>query len=277
MEADSQLKKNGMAAELNNVGHLLAIMSGKGGVGKSMITAMLAVTLRRQGLRMGVLDADITGPSIPKMLGITERPRSGPTGIIPVESRTGINVMSINLLLTHDDEAVIWRGPLLSRAVKQFWEDVLWGRLDYLLVDLPPGTADVPLTVMQSLPVEGIVLVTSPQDLAGMVVRKAAHMASHLGVPVLGVVENMSYTVCPHCGERYEVFGPSYLSEVCDPLEMDVLGRIPLDTQIASLCDQGLIEDCILPEFTELGEAILSKTRDTVADGVPAAEQAEGS
>ncbi len=240
----------GVAEHLNQIGRVIAVMSGKGGVGKSLVAAMLALELNRRGERVGLLDADITGPSIPRMLGITERPQSSPVGIAPVRSRTGVHVMSINLLLPHEDDAVIWRGPLLSGAVKQFWGDVYWGTLDTLVVDLPPGTADVPLTVMQSLPVTGIVLVTSPQGLAGMVVRKAASMAEKLNVPVLGIVENMSRIRCPVCGTETELFGPSHLSAICEPLHVPVLGSIPLDPQIATLCDQGQIEEYSLPAFT---------------------------
>ena len=240
-------KRQGMAEHLNQVKHVVAIMSGKGGVGKSLVTGLLAVELRRRGLSVGILDADITGPSIPRMFGLTERPVSTPLGIAPIESKTGIKIMSINLLLPHEDEAVIWRGPLIGGAIKQFWSDVFWGTLDYLLVDLPPGTADAPLTVMQSLPLHGVVLVTSPQDLAGMVVRKAARMATQLQVPILGVVENMSYALCPHCGERLEVFGPSHIGEVTTPLGIPLLGQIPLDARISEQGDHGEIESYHLP------------------------------
>lgn len=257
--------QQGTAEHLNKVAHVLAIMSGKGGVGKSLVTGMLAVELARRGYRVGVLDADITGPSIPKIFGLTGRPLSGPVGIAPVRSKLGLSVMSINLLLPNEDDAVIWRGPLISGAVKQFWGDVFWGTLDYLLVDLPPGTADVPLTVMQSLPIDGIVLVTSPQDLAGMVVRKAAHMAAQLHKPILGVVENMSHAICPHCGERIDLFGPSHLSAICEPLRIPVLGRIPLDAQIATLCDQGQVEDCVVPAFTQITDLVLAQVPGTVS------------
>jgi Mrp family chromosome partitioning ATPase len=195
-------REQGVAAHLNHVGRVLAVMSGKGGVGKSSVAAMLAVSLRQQGKRVGVLDADITGPSIPKMFGLRGTPPMGPVGILPAETETGIKVMSINLLLPNEDEAVIWRGPLVGGAIKQFWGDVVWGDLDVLVVDLPPGTSDASLTVMQSIPLNGVVLVTSPQDLAGMVVRKAARMAWQMKVPIVGLVENMAYTVCPKCGER---------------------------------------------------------------------------
>ena len=218
-------------------------MSGKGGVGKSLVAGLLAVALRRSGCQVGMLDADITGPSIPKMFFPNgARPRPARSAILPAETRTGIQVMSINLLLQNEDDAVIWRGPLISGAIKQFWGDVLWGDLDYLIVDLPPGTSDASLTVMQSLPVSGVVLVTSPQDLAGMVVRKAAQMVGQVGVPILGLVENMSYFVCPDTGKQHEIFGPSHAEEMAAQLGMPLLGRLPIDPKIAALCDAGQIE-----------------------------------
>ncbi len=247
--AGVQKSSEGVAAQFNKVDKVIAVMSGKGGVGKSLVTGMLAVALRRQGLRVGILDADITGPSIPKMFGLKERPSSTPMGIVPVRSGMGIPIMSINLLLPHEDDAVIWRGPLIAGAIKQFWGDVFWGDLDYLLVDLPPGTADAPLTVMQSLPLNGIVLVTSPQELAGMVVRKAAQMALQLHIPILGVIENMSYAICPHCGEKHEIFGPSHADEVAALMNVPVLGQIPLDSRIATLCDEGKVEEYALEAF----------------------------
>lgn len=249
----------GTAEHLNHIKHVVAIMSGKGGVGKSLVTGLLAVELRRRGLRVGILDADITGPSIPKMFGLTERPQNTPLGIAPVQTRTGIKVISINLMLPHEDDAIIWRGPLIGGAIKQFWGDVFWADLDYLLVDLPPGTADAPLTVMQSLPLHGIVLVTSPQELANMVVRKAANMAAQLEVPILGVVENMSYVVCPCCGKRIEVFGPSHITEVTKPLGLPLLGQIPLDLGISALGDQGGIESYQSPVVESILDAVLKK------------------
>jgi Mrp family chromosome partitioning ATPase len=247
----------GVAAHLNHVKHVLAIMSGKGGVGKSLVTALLATTLRRKGLRVGVLDADITGPSIPKIFGVSDRPISTPLGIAPVKTKTGILVMSINLLLPNEDDAVIWRGPLIGGAIKQFWGDVFWGNLDYLLVDLPPGTADAPLTVMQSLPLNGIVLVTSPQELAGMVVRKAAQMAQQMNIPMLGIVENMSYATCPHCGERINIFGPSHTAEAAALMAVPMLGQIPIDVRIATLSDGGDIESYTAEGFDEVVEELL--------------------
>jgi Mrp family chromosome partitioning ATPase len=206
------------------------------------VAALLAVALRRRGKKVGVLDADITGPSIPTMFGLHKPPATSPLGILPVETGTGIKVMSINLLLQSEDQAVIWRGPLISNAIKQFWRDVAWGRLDYLVVDLPPGTSDASLTVMQSIPLSGVVLVTSPQDLAGMVVRKAAQMAFKLGAPIIGLVENMSYVTCPDCGQEIQVFGPSRAMQTALRLGVPLLGRLPLDAELACRCDAGKIE-----------------------------------
>ena len=251
---------SGQAAQLNRIRHVIAVMSGKGGVGKSLISGLLAVALRRRGHAVGVLDADITGPSIPKMFFPGRaRPGSSPVAILPAESQTGIKVMSINLLLERDDQAVIWRGPLISGAIQQFWGDVLWGDLDYLIVDLPPGTSDASLTVMQSLPLSGVVLVTSPQDLAGMVVRKAAQMAQHLNKPVFGVVENMSYFVCPDTGTRYDVFGPSHAAQVALQLGVPFLGHLPIDPEIATLCDAGQIEQYPADAFAPIAERLAEK------------------
>ena len=233
---------HGQAEVLNRIDQVIAVMSGKGGVGKSSVAAMLAVSLRRSGKRVGLLDADITGPSIPRLLGLHEPPAMSPLGIVPVQSASGIKVMSINLLLPGEDEAVIWRGPLIGSAIKQFWADVYWGDLDTLVIDLPPGTADAPLTVMQSIPLSGIVMVTSPQDLAGMVVRKAAKMAAQLQIPILGLVENMSYVNCPTCGARIDVFGPSQAEHTSQLLGVPFLGRLPLDPKLAACCDTGRIE-----------------------------------
>ncbi len=242
-KANGHDEEKPLAKDINHVGRVVGVMSGKGGVGKSLVAGLLAAALAREGKRVGILDADITGPSIPKMFGLTDRPAGSPLGILPVTTQLGIEVMSINLLLEREDEAVIWRGPLLAGAIKQFWEEVVWGDLDYLLVDLPPGTSDVPLTVMQSLPLAGVVIVSSPQDLAGMVVRKAVRMAQQMNVPVLGVVENMSYFVCPDTGQRYEIFGPSRGDELAMVAGAPLLGRLPIDPAIARLCDAGDVED----------------------------------
>ncbi len=228
--------------EINQVGKLVAIMSGKGGVGKSLVTALSAIALRRKGYQVGILDADLTGPSIPKMFGIQGRPGGSANGIMPVISGTGIEVISINLLLKDEGDALIWRGPLIAKAINQFWEDVAWGRLDYLLVDLPPGTADAPLTVMQSLPLDGVVIVFTPQDLTAMIVKKAINMAEKLQKPILGVVENMSYLYVPEIDKRIEIFGKSKVSEMSAEAKAPSLGSIPIDPELASLCDKGQIE-----------------------------------
>ncbi len=246
----------GTAEHFNRVRRMVAVMSGKGGVGKSLVTALLAVAFRQDGQRVGVLDADITGPSIPKMFGLHGTPLMSPLGIVPAQTRTGIKVMSINLLLPSDDEAVIWRGPLISSAIKQFWGEVFWGDLDWLVVDLPPGTSDASLTVMQSLPLSGVVLVSSPQDLAEMVVRKAARMARTMEVPLLGLVENMSYFVCPDGGKRYEIFGPSHGEEMARRLGVPFLGRLPLDPRIAELCDAGNVEKYPAEAFVPVAHAL---------------------
>jgi Mrp family chromosome partitioning ATPase len=247
-----------LAEQLNNIAHTVAVMSGKGGVGKSSVAAMLAVSLRRQGKRVGVLDADITGPSIPKMFGLTDRPMVSPLGLLPAESRTGIKVMSINLLLQSSDQAVIWRGPLIAGAIRQFWSEVFWQDLDYLIIDLPPGTSDASLTVMQTIPLNGILMVTSPQNLAGMVVRKAAQMAVQLDIPLLGLVENMSYAICPKCGEQIEVFGPSQAMDTALGIGAPLIGRIPLDPELARLCDSGQIEEYRAEAFEDVAERVVA-------------------
>jgi Mrp family chromosome partitioning ATPase len=229
--------------EVNYVDYVIAIMSGKGGVGKSLVAALIGIALARQGKDVGILDADVTGPSIPKMFGLSGvRPGGSDSGILPVLSKMGINIMSINLLLEHEDDAVIWRGPIISKAIQQFWEDVLWGKLDFLIVDLPPGTADAPLTVMQTLPVSGVVIVLSPQELATMVVKKAVRMAKQMNVPVLGVVENMSYFMLPDSGKRLELFGKSKGKEMAEIAAAPLLAQIPIDPELAKLCDEGKIE-----------------------------------
>jgi Mrp family chromosome partitioning ATPase len=241
--------------EMNEFGRVVAVMSGKGGVGKSLVTGLLAVALSRQGQQVGILDADITGPSIPKMFGLNTRPLGSEGGILPVETKSGIEVMSLNLLLTHEDDAVIWRGPLLAKAITQFWEEVLWGKLDCLLVDLPPGTADIPLTVLQSLPLSGVVIISTPQDLASMVVRKAVKMTHKLDVPILGVVENMSYLVLPDTGKKLELFGKSQGKELSKSAESPLLGLIPVDPELAKLCDSGDLERYSSEAFDGLAKA----------------------
>ncbi|MGC9467270.1 MAG: Mrp/NBP35 family ATP-binding protein [Anaerolineae bacterium] len=255
------------AGNLNRIKTVIAVMSGKGGVGKSTVAAMLAVGLRRQGLRVGVLDSDITGPSIPKLFGVQQAPTMSPLGIMPPQTSMGIKIMSINLMLEDEEQAVIWRGPMIASAIKQFWNDVFWGDLDALIVDMPPGTSDAALTVMQNLPVTGIVLVTSPQDLAGMVVRKAAHMAGHLDTPLIGVVENMSYTVCPHCGERYALFGKGDTKAMAEAFNTRFLGEIGIDPEMSALSDQGAIETYENDDFSELTSVVDQLVKDAEPAG----------
>jgi len=233
---------DGKPKDLNEIGHIIAVMSGKGGVGKSLVASLTAVALKRQGYEVGILDADITGSSIPKMFGLTTRPVGSDSGILPVSSRSGVEVMSINLLRSNEDDAVIWRGPLISRAITQFWEEVLWGKLDYLIVDLPPGTADAPLTVMQTLPVSGAIVVFTPQDLTTMIVRKAVKMVQQLDKRVIGVVENMSYLYIPEIEKKIELFGKSRAEEMANAAQAPLLGQLPIDPELARLCDEGNIE-----------------------------------
>ncbi|MGN0252265.1 MAG: P-loop NTPase [Oliverpabstia sp.] len=236
-------EKKSMLEELNiysEIKHVIGVVSGKGGVGKSFVTASLANQMAQKGFRVGILDADITGPSIPKMYGLHGPAQADDQGIYPMEAKNGIKVMSVNLLLPQEDEPVIWRGPILANMVKQFWTDVIWGDLDYLFVDMPPGTGDVPLTVFQSLPVEGIVIVSSPQDLVKMIVKKAYKMAQMMNIKVLGLVENYSYIVCPDCGKKLQVFGESHIDEIAAELQIDVLGKMPINPLYAEAADKGV-------------------------------------
>jgi hydrogenase maturation protease len=251
--------------DLNRIGNVIAIMSGKGGVGKSLVAGLTAIALRRRGYEVGILDADITGPSIPKMFGITARPAGSDSGMLPVSSKSGIEVMSINLLLPSEDDAVIWRGPLIGRAITQFWEEVLWGKLDYLIVDLPPGTADAPLTVLQTLPISGIIIVFTPQNLTAMVVRKAVNMAKQMGKPILGVIENMSYLYVPEIGKKIELFGKSHGEEMAHTAGAPLLGQLPIDPQLAQFCDEGDIERYDAEIVTRLGESLSQLTSATVS------------
>ena len=244
------------AKDLNKIDHMVAVMSGKGGVGKSLVSSLLAVTLNRKGFEVGILDADITGPSIPKMFGLNTQPSGNESGILPVLSRSGIEIMSINLLLPSEDDAVIWRGPLIGNTIKQFGEDVLWGKLDYLIVDLPPGTADAPLTLMQSFPISGVVVVFTPQDLVEMIVRKAVNMARKMEKRVLGVVENMCYLYVPEIDKRIEVFGPSRGEEMARATGAPLLGQLPIDPALARLCDEGNIESYDEEVVARLGESL---------------------
>ena len=221
---------------------VVAVMSGKGGVGKSLVTSLLAVLASRAGYKTAILDADITGPSIPQAFGIKEKAMGNDEGILPVESRTGIKMMSVNLLLEEDNTPVVWRGPVIAGTVKQFWTDVLWGDIDIMFIDMPPGTGDVPLTVYQSVPVDEVIVVTSPQALVGMIVEKAINMANMMDIKVLGLVENMSYALCPDCGKQVEVFGESHVQETAERFGTEVLAKLPINLKLAAACDAGLIE-----------------------------------
>ena len=245
VDCPSRQAPESMMEKLNDLSHVkkvIGVVSGKGGVGKSLVTSLLATTLRRREKQVAVLDADITGPSIPKCFGIKGRAMADENGMYPMESKTGVKVMSINLLLPEETAPVVWRGPVIAGAIKQFWTDVVWGGVDYMFVDMPPGTGDVPLTVFQSLPVDGLIIVTSPQELVGMIVSKAVEMAKLMEVPVLGLVENMSYVQCPDCGKRIQVFGESHIGEVAAKYALPVLGSLPMDPTLAAACDRGVVE-----------------------------------
>lgn len=227
--------------EYNSIKHVVGVVSGKGGVGKSMVTSSLAVLMNKMGYKVGILDADITGPSIPKSFGINSKVYQNEIGILPAETENGIKIMSINLLLEDKEAPVLWRGPVIAGAVKQFWHDVVWGDLDYLFVDCPPGTGDVPLTVFQSLPLDGVVIVTSPQDLVSMIVKKAYNMANMMNIPVLGIVENMSSVICPECKKEFKIFGGSS-DGIAEELGVELLGKMPIDVTLAELVDNGCFE-----------------------------------
>ena len=235
---------------------VIGVVSGKGGVGKSLVSGELAVMLRRMGYRVGVLDADITGPSIPRMFGVNDRARGDGERIFPAKTESGIKLISVNLMLESDDAPVIWRGPVIAGVVKQFWEDVDWGELDVMVIDMPPGTGDVPLTVFQSIPLSGVVVVSTPQDLVGMIVRKAVNMASMMNIPVLGLVENMSYALCPDCGKHIEIFGKSRIAQEAANLGLPVLAQLPFDPTAAALCDAGKIETVDNPLMADAAVAI---------------------
>lgn len=239
--------------ELSTIRHVVAVVSGKGGVGKSLVTGLMAVAMSRKGKHVGILDADITGPSIPKMFGVSGEVTGSEKGAYPVRSAHGIDIVSMNLLLDDKTDPVVWRGPVISGVVKQFWHDFIWEDVDYLFVDMPPGTGDVPLTVMQSIRLDGILIVTSPQELVSMIVEKAVKMASLMNVPILGLVENMSYFACPDCGKHHEIFGKSHIEEIAKTYGLNVLARIPIVPNIAAECDAGQIETL---EKTYVDEAV---------------------
>lgn len=238
-EPQSMLEK---PHELSHIKKVIGVVSGKGGVGKSMVTSLLSVTMNRRDKKTAVLDADITGPSIPKAFGIKEKAQGNELGIFPAKTKTGISVMSINLLLENDSDPVVWRGPVIAGAVKQFWTDVIWGDVDYMFVDMPPGTGDVPLTVFQSIPIDGIIVVTSPQELVEMIVDKAVKMADLMNVPVLGIVQNMSYFECPDCGKKHRIFGDGNIKEVAKRHNIKNVAELPIDPKLTKACDKGVIE-----------------------------------
>ena len=228
--------------EMSRVKKVIGVVSGKGGVGKSLVTGLMAVLSQRKGYKTAIMDADITGPSIPKMFGIKERAQGSEMGILPVTTKTGIEVMSLNLLVKNETDPVIWRGPVIAGTVKQFWTEVIWNDVDFMFVDMPPGTGDVALTVFQSLPLDGIIVVASPQDLVSMIVKKALNMANMMNIPVLGLVENMSYLECPDCGKKISVFGESHIEETAQECKTQVLGKLPINPKLAAACDAGMIE-----------------------------------
>ncbi len=242
--------------DFSKVNKVIGIVSGKGGVGKSIVTSLMSVMFSRKGYKTAILDADITGPSIPKAFGLNERAMGSEKGIHPVVTEGGIEVMSINLLLENAGDPVVWRGPVLAGTVKQFWSDVVWGDVDYMFVDMPPGTGDVPLTVYQSLPIDGIVVVTSPQELVSMIVGKAVKMAKLMNIPILGVVENMSYFTCPDCGKKHYPFGESKLEDVAKEYGIDIIARLPIDPKNAKACDEGKIESIVNDEAKAAAEKL---------------------
>lgn len=244
--------------EYNNIKHVIGVVSGKGGVGKSMTASMLAVLLNRMGKSVGILDADITGPSIPKTFGITSPAMQNEIGILPAETASGIKIISINMMLPEKDSPVLWRGPIIAGAVKQFWHDVVWGDLDYLIIDCPPGTGDVPLTVFQTIPLDGVVIVTSPQDLVSLIVKKAYNMAAMMDIPVLGIVENMSYVLCPDCGKKIELFG-SGSETVAEELGVPLLAKMPVDPSLSQMVDNGVFERFECDYLTSAAEEIDKK------------------
>jgi len=228
--------------ELSRIKRVVGIVSGKGGVGKSLVTSMLAVTMNRNGYSTAILDADVTGPSIPKAFGLKEKAFGNELGLFPVKSKTGIDIMSVNLLLANDTDPVVWRGPVIAGTVKQFWTDVIWSDVDFMFIDMPPGTGDVPLTVFQSIPIDGIIIVTSPQELVSMIVSKAVKMAEMMDIPIIGLVENMAFFKCPDCDKKYKIFGDSHIEEIANKHNLKVLAQIPIDSRIASACDKGMVE-----------------------------------
>lgn len=250
--------------ELSSVKHIIAVVSGKGGVGKSLVTSMLAVNMQRLGYKTAILDADVTGPSIPKAFGLKKGVEGDDHGMIPPSTTSGIDIMSINLMLEDETRPVVWRGPVIAGAVKQFWTDTIWHDIDYMFIDCPPGTGDVPLTVFQSLPIDGIVIVSSPQELVSMIVAKAANMAQMMDIPVYGLVENMSYIKCPDCGKEIKVFGESHIDEIAESFGYDLLARIPMDPKLTALVDKGWIEMMGNNYLETAAEVIVNRTQKKV-------------
>lgn len=242
---------------MSNIRKVIGVVSGKGGVGKSSVSSMMAVSAQKSGRSAAVLDADITGPSIPKAFGITEKAKGNEEIIIPEPTKSGIKTMSINLLLENDTDPVVWRGPLLGGVIQQFWSNTVWGDIDVMFVDMPPGTGDVALTVYQQLPVDGIVIVTSPQELVGMIVEKAVKMAEMMDIPVLGIVENMSYFQCPDCGKQHQIFGESHIDEIAKKYGIETVAKLPMDPSLAALCDKGCVEDYESPEIDRFTAELL--------------------
>ena len=249
------------ANQYSHIKHVIGVVSGKGGVGKSLVTSELAVKLHRQGYKVGVLDADITGPSIPKVFGIHEKAVGNDKGVFPAQTPEGIKIISVNLMLDNEEDPVVWRGPVIAGVVKQFWNETVWGDVDYLFVDMPPGTGDVPLTVFQSLPVDGIVIVTSPQELVQMIVKKAYNMAEMMHVPVLGLIENFSYLKCPDCGKEIKLFGESHIEDVAAELTLPVFGKIPLDPAFAEKADEGKFYETENPYLQTAVRALSAMSR----------------
>jgi len=243
--------------ELSSIKKVIGVVSGKGGVGKSLVTSLMAITMNRRGYHSAILDSDITGPSIPKAFGIKEKAQGNEMGLFPVKSNSGIDIMSINLLLDNETDPVVWRGPVIAATVKQFWSDVIWSDVDFMYVDMPPGTGDVPLTVFQSIPLDGIVIVTSPQELVAMIVSKAVGMAKMMNIPVLGIVENMSYVRCPDCGKEISVFGESHAQETAEKFGLEFLAKCPLDPAATALCDAGRADEISAPWLEPVADAVL--------------------
>ncbi|HHX62845.1 MAG TPA: P-loop NTPase [Epulopiscium sp.] len=258
---------------MSSIKKVICVVSGKGGVGKSLVTSMMGVTMNKMGYNTAILDADITGPSIPKAFGIKGKAKANQFGMLPLKSKNGIDIMSVNLLLENDTDPVVWRGPIIANTVKQFWTDVIWPGVDYMFIDMPPGTGDVPLTVFQSLPVDGIIIVTSPQELVSMIVAKAVKMANMMNIPILGLVENMSYFKCPDNGKDYKIFGESHIEEIAKEYDIKVLAKLPIDPEIAAACDRGEIEGYDGKWFEPIGQILKQMEEDKMTKIAVASEE----